>query len=127
MIVRPYELGDEDGIEFTDIASREWGDDDDRTALYYIHRAYSVTVVDGEYKNIGCFIPCKDGSEYVFFLLDRRSNPLIIRHCREILQSRPNKVWSLAQAGQDKMHKFLGMVKTGLIGDKERWEKLERL
>lgn len=125
MIIRKYQIGDEEGIQLTDVALKEWGNDDDEFALECMRKYDTITVIDGEYKNIGCFIPCKDGSEYVFFVLDRRSSPFIIKHCRDILHSRPCMVWSLAQPGQDKMHKFLGMVKTGNKGDLERWEKLQ--
>lgn len=126
MIIRPYQLGDENDIELTEVASKEWGDEDDEYALYCLHTFDSVTVIDGEYKNVGCFIPCKDGSEYVFFMLDRRSSPLVIKYCKQILHKHTCTVWSLAQPGQDKMHKFLGMVKTGNNGDLERWEKSQK-
>ena len=124
MIIRKYQLGDENGIEFTDVASKEWGNEDDEFALDCLHNYESYTVIDGEYKNVGCFIPLKDGSEYVYFIKDKRSSPLVMKYCKQILEKKACKVWTLSQTGQDKMHKFFNMVKTGLVGDLEKWEKL---
>lgn len=124
MIVRKYQLGDENGIELTDVASKEWGNEDDEFALHCLHTYDSFTFIDGEYKTVACFIPLKDGSEYVYFIKDRRSSPILLKYMKKVLDARPCKVWSYAQPGQDKMHKFFGMVKTGFYGDLEKWEKL---
>lgn len=124
MIVRKYQLGDENGIELTDVASKEWGNEDDGFALDCLHTYDSFTFIDGEYKTVACFIPLEDGSEYVYFIKDRRSSSILLKYMKKVLDARTCKVWSYAQPGQDKMHKFFGMVKTGFYGDLEKWEKL---
>lgn len=123
MIIRKYQLGDENGIKLTDVALKEWGNDDDKYALECLHTYDSFTFIDGKYKSVACFIPCKDGSEYVYFIKDRRSSSLLMKYFKQVLNKRTCKVWSYAQPGQYKMHKFFGMVKTGFYGDLERWEK----
>lgn len=124
MIVRDYRLGDEDGIELTDVASKEWGKEDDEYALHCLHTYDSFTIIDGEYRSVVCFIPLIDGSEYVYFIKDKRSSSLVMKYGKKLLDNRGCKVWSYALPGQDKMHKFFGMVKTGFYGDLEKWEKL---
>lgn len=126
MIIRKYQLGDENGIEFTDVASKEWGNEDDEFALDCLHNYESYTIIDGEYKNVCCFIPLEDETEYVYFIKDRRSSSLVMKYYKQILDKKTCKVWSYAQPGQDKMHKFFGMVKTGFYGDLEKWEKLQK-
>nr|DAE46865.1 MAG TPA: hypothetical protein [Caudoviricetes sp.] len=127
MIIRPYEINDEVGIEFTDVASREWGDDDDEYAIECLYNCNSYTIIDDKgYKNVCCFIPCEDGSEYVYFVKDRRSNPLVMKYYAKILDERAKNavIWSLSQPNQEKMHKFFNMVKNGNMGDKELWVRL---
>ena len=126
MIIRKYRLGDENGIELTDVASKEWGDDSDKFALDCLHTYDSFTFIDGEYRTVACFIPLVDGSEYVYFIKDKRSSSILLKYMKKVLDARPCKVWSYSQPGQDKMHKFFGMVKTGFYGDLEIWEKWQR-
>lgn len=125
MIVRKYRIGDENGIEFTDVAAKEWGGDGDAISLYCLHHYESYTIIDGEYKNVCCFVPVEDGSEYVFFVKDRRSSSLVMKYYKQILNKRTCRVWSYAQPGQDKMHRFFNMVKTNIVGDLEKWEVLD--
>lgn len=125
MIIRKYQDGDEKDIQLNDIAAREWGDEDDEFALQCLRDYDTHTVIDHNgVKNIYCYIPCEDGSEYVFMMIDKRTHPIIMKHLYKVLSARKCRVWSLSQTGQDKMHKFFGMVKTGMKGDREIWEKL---
>lgn len=125
MIVRAYQGNDEDDIQLTDMASKEWGNDDDVYALECLRTCDAFTVIDDKgYKNIICFVPQECGSEYGFFMKDKRSSSLVMKHFATILENRGRPVWTLSQVGQDKMHKFLKMVKICNCEDKELWVKL---
>lgn len=109
----------------TDVASKEWGNEDDEYALECLRKHTTYTIIDEKgYKNIICFVP-KDDTEYMFFIKDKRSSSMVMKYFAKILDERAKKttVWSLAQPNQDKMHKFLGATKIGFEGDKEIWVK----
>lgn len=125
MIVRAYRRGDEEGIVHTDVGAKEWGIDkeDDDYTLECLEKYEGYTFIDDNgIKSLGCFVPTVKG-EYVFFVKDKRMSPVILKYYKKILDKKKCIVWTMSQPGQEKMHRFFGMVKTSTYKDLEIWVK----